>query len=192
MKCPKCGAEVPEGMKFCGVCGTDVSRLKALAEAKSGDHVRHCVKCGRSIDWGANLCPYCGYDYRAPQNTAKSASVGGILAILASIISIFLLVYLYLSSHQYTNYYYYNPNYVNYDWMLYLFMAGMAVVGIVGGICALGKVYYSMAVVGGACSVIGPGFFFGIPALATIVSASKEFNHHSRDHAHHDDLEPKI
>lgn len=175
MKCPKCGAEVPEGMKFCGLCGNDISHLKALENAKSEGRVRHCVRCGRSIDWGANICPYCGHDFRASQYSAKNATVGGILTILASIVSIFLLVYMYLSTHQYQNYYYYT--YVNYDWMLYLFMAGMAVIGIVGGICAIGKVFYSMAVVGGACSIIGPGFFFGIPGLVTIVGSSKDFYH---------------
>jgi len=164
-------------MKFCGLCGSDVSHLKAPEDQKGEARVRHCVECGRSIDWGANLCPYCGNDYRSEQYTAKNANVGGILTIIASVVSIFLLVYLYLSTHQYQNYnyYYYSPP-VNYDWMLYMFLGGMGIVGIIGGICAIGKVYYSMAVVGGACSIIGPGFFFGIPGLVTIVGSAKEFS----------------
>jgi len=175
MKCPKCGLEFPAGMKFCGQCGTDVSQLKPAEEHKPAAKVRHCVRCGRTIEWTANICPYCGHDYREAQFTAKNATVGGILTVLASIISLFFLVYLYLQSHQYS--YYYGGSYINYDWMLYLFMAAMSVIGLIGGMCALGKVYYSMAVVGGACSVIGFGFFFGIPGLISIVNSSREFYH---------------
>jgi hypothetical protein len=178
MNCPKCGFDMPVGMKYCGSCGTDISQLKTMDESKAAGQSRNCVKCGRSINWRANVCPYCGHDYRNGQYSAKNATVGGILTVLASIISIFFLAYFYLSTHQYYQYdYYYGYSYVSYDWMIYLFLASMSILGIIGGICALGKAFYSMAVAGAACSVIGPGFFFGIPGLITIVNSSKEFKH---------------
>lgn len=28
MKCPRCGAEIPQGSRFCGGCGTAVTQLR--------------------------------------------------------------------------------------------------------------------------------------------------------------------
>jgi len=55
MKCPNCGAENPEGKKFCGECGR---RMDIVA-------TRTCTGCGRSISFEAVVCQYCGHDYRA-------------------------------------------------------------------------------------------------------------------------------
>lgn len=170
MKCVYCGAEIQAGMRFCGFCGKLVVQ-EVVEKAKTAEKDRHCVRCGRSIDWTSSLCPYCGYDFRVVQSPGRSASVGGILVILASIVSLFFLVYFYLSTHQ-TSYYY---STTNYDWMVYVFFAGMAVMGLFGGIAAIGRVYYSIAVVGSACSILGPGFFFGIPGLSIVINSAKEF-----------------
>ena len=45
--CPKCGASVRAGAKFCPECGT---KLGAAA----------CPKCGASVKAGAKFCPECG------------------------------------------------------------------------------------------------------------------------------------
>ena len=44
--CPKCGAEVPEGLKFCGSCGAQL--------------VRTCRKCGTPLAPGLKFCGECG------------------------------------------------------------------------------------------------------------------------------------
>lgn len=157
-------------MRFCGLCGKLVVQ-EIVDKAKTDEKNRHCVRCGRSIDWDSTTCPYCGYDFKVVQSPGRSASVGGILVILASIVSLFFLVYLYLVGHQ-TSYYYSS---INYDWMVYVFFAGMAVMGLFGGIAALGRAYYSIAVVGAACSILGPGFFFGIPGLSIVINSAREF-----------------
>lgn len=58
MKCNNCGAEVAEGMKFCGDCGTPVPQEKK------------CISCGATIALRMKFCPECG----APQSgeTQKS------------------------------------------------------------------------------------------------------------------------
>jgi predicted nucleic acid-binding Zn ribbon protein len=170
MKCVYCGAEIQVGMRFCGLCGKLVVQ-ETIDKAKTVEKDRHCVKCGRSIEWTSNICPYCGYDFKAPQSPVRNASIGGILVILASIVSLFFLAYFYLTTHQ-SSYYYSS---INYDWMVYIFFVGMAVMGLFGGIAALGRVYYSVAVVGAACSILGPGFFFGIPGLSIIINSAREF-----------------
>ena len=47
--CPKCGAELTPGAKFCGECGTAVAAApKPL-----------CAGCGAELH-GAKFCPQCG------------------------------------------------------------------------------------------------------------------------------------
>ncbi len=44
--CPNCGARVPDGMKFCGICGTRMIKV--------------CRKCGCENDITMNFCTECG------------------------------------------------------------------------------------------------------------------------------------
>ena len=71
MKCTNCGAENPEGRKFCGECG---KKLEIAAP-------RMCVSCGRPIPFDAMICQYCGHDYRpqlsGPSTIASTPSVPG-------------------------------------------------------------------------------------------------------------------
>lgn len=46
--CPNCGAEIPEGMKFCGQCGTKM------------DAVKTCPKCKKKNEFSMQFCGYCG------------------------------------------------------------------------------------------------------------------------------------
>lgn len=48
MKCSNCGAEVAEGMKFCGDCGAPVPQEKT------------CISCGAKIALKMKFCPECG------------------------------------------------------------------------------------------------------------------------------------
>lgn len=48
MKCNNCGAEVAEGMKFCGDCGAPIPQEKK------------CVSCGATIALRMKFCPECG------------------------------------------------------------------------------------------------------------------------------------
>jgi len=52
MKCPKCQAENPEGMKFCGKCGTKLERV--------------CPKCNFSNPPQFIFCGECGHDLILP------------------------------------------------------------------------------------------------------------------------------
>lgn len=51
VKCPKCGAEVRASAKFCPECG---SKMDAGPEKKT------CPKCGATCKAGAKFCPECG------------------------------------------------------------------------------------------------------------------------------------
>ena len=47
--CSNCGAVVPPGMKFCGECGTPVAPQK-----------KHCPNCGQELSGEAKFCGACG------------------------------------------------------------------------------------------------------------------------------------
>ena len=47
--CPKCNAVVPEGMKFCGNCGSPVEQPKTV-----------CPSCGAEVAPGMKFCGICG------------------------------------------------------------------------------------------------------------------------------------
>ena len=57
MKCPECGAENPEGNRFCGACGEGLTKDQDAAQKSTG---RTCSSCGHSLPEEANQCPYCG------------------------------------------------------------------------------------------------------------------------------------
>ena len=50
IKCQKCGAEAPEGTKFCNECGTKIIKPGSTA----------CPKCGAEVPEGVKFCNECG------------------------------------------------------------------------------------------------------------------------------------
>ena len=55
MKCPSCGADNPEGQKFCGNCG---HRLEGPPGARFG--LVRCPNCGFENPEGRRYCADCG------------------------------------------------------------------------------------------------------------------------------------
>jgi membrane protease subunit (stomatin/prohibitin family) len=51
VKCQKCGAELPEGLKFCSECGAKIMKTGSVP----------CPKCGAEIQEGSKFCNGCGY-----------------------------------------------------------------------------------------------------------------------------------
>ena len=61
--CPKCSAAVPEGMKFCGSCGSLVETPKktcANCGAEIPDGMKFCGQCGTPVSVGPAICAQCG------------------------------------------------------------------------------------------------------------------------------------
>jgi hypothetical protein len=133
--------------------------------------IRHCVSCGRAVAWDVNVCQYCGHDFRVPpkdqaKDTAKDQLVaGGVLTILAGILSIMLTTIIISSENEL------GTQGTAMALLLYVF-GGL---GVFGGLLALMKRAFPVAVLGAACSIFGLGFFFGIPGLAMIIKSSKAF-----------------
>lgn len=159
---------MPAGLKFCGMCGKP---LAAPIVTPDDVRMRHCVSCGRAVGWDVNVCQYCGHDFRAPpkdqaKNQDKDQLVaGGVLTILAGILSIALTTIMISSMNELSN------QATAMAMLLYIFGA----LGVFGGLLALMKRAFPVAVLGAACSIFGLGFFFGIAGLALIIKSSKAF-----------------
>ena len=63
--CPKCGAELDDGAKFCMECGTAIPQVKK------------CIKCGLELPIKAKFCFECG----APQGASSSVGLGNCVSL---------------------------------------------------------------------------------------------------------------
>jgi len=68
MNCPKCDANVPEGMKFCIRCGSEATPSVSYADIPAGTLVA-CPSCGTKNFRTDNRCMNCDLDL-APVKTA--------------------------------------------------------------------------------------------------------------------------
>ena len=72
MICSKCNSEIPNGAKFCTVCGAECETAPAASAQKC-----FCPKCGLEHNSGAKFCTSCGaaITSAAPQNNGSNAAV---------------------------------------------------------------------------------------------------------------------
>ncbi|MDR2455044.1 MAG: zinc-ribbon domain-containing protein, partial [Deltaproteobacteria bacterium] len=68
--CPKCGAKVAEGKKFCPDCGAPMGAAAGPAP------IIKCDKCGTVLTPGAQFCPNCGDPYNPCPNCGADMPLG--------------------------------------------------------------------------------------------------------------------
>lgn len=67
MICSKCNSQIPDGAKFCTVCGAPcgtAADVKPMAAPAAPEKKYFCSKCGLELQYGAKFCTACG----APAN----------------------------------------------------------------------------------------------------------------------------
>lgn len=69
MICSKCNSEIPNGLRFCTVCGAECQA--AVSEQKNV-----CPKCGQELNVGAKFCPGCGTSTANAENAAPVNNEG--------------------------------------------------------------------------------------------------------------------
>jgi hypothetical protein len=133
---------------------------------------RRCIECGRPISWDAFVCSYCGHDYRARSKPGSEGYLvtGSVLTIVAGILSVLLLAVVVdqaggLSTEGTT---------------LVTISAMCSVIGVIGGLAALMRRWFPLAVLGAVCAIFGPAFFFAIPGLALIATSASRFKDFER------------
>ncbi|MGH7841735.1 MAG: DUF7577 domain-containing protein, partial [Candidatus Binataceae bacterium] len=59
MRCPDCGAENPEGLKFCNACATPLRRRCAACGFENAPAAKYCGECGAALEapMGAAAAP---------------------------------------------------------------------------------------------------------------------------------------
>ena len=124
--------------------------------SNTGQPTRNCVSCGRSISWDANVCQYCGHDYRmlmagllaAPRKESSKPIIGGVLILIGALLltvgaGICLLV-----------------------------LFPLAILAFIGGVFALMRKNYALAVVGGVLSIPS---IVGLVGLILVILSKDEF-----------------
>jgi len=110
---------------------------------------------------------YCGHDYRkrTKPGTEGYLVTGAILTILAGVLGLVLLTVVLGASRDFD-------------------LSGAAIMaisyvcsglGVVGGVSALMRKWFTLAVLGSACAIFTPSFFFAIPGLALIARSATSF-----------------
>jgi hypothetical protein len=138
---------------------------------------RQCVSCGRTIDWHSNVCPYCGHDYRmaqtAPAAPEKGDSIlpviGGVLILIAGLAAIgmggmFMALDVQEIQDAFVDLEGYDLTPSELDDILTACGAMALIFGVIatiGGVFAIMKKHFGLAVVGGIFAILGVGLFVG-------------------------------
>lgn len=70
-QCPKCGASVPVGTKFCGSCGSPMGNSCPQCGAFAPAGTKFCPECGTPLS-SAGGCPQCGAEVTPGQKFCGS------------------------------------------------------------------------------------------------------------------------
>ena len=65
MQCPTCRTENPEGIKFCGECGSRLDRICPKCHAFNPPQFKFCGECGQVLDKPPPVSPI---DYKDPKS----------------------------------------------------------------------------------------------------------------------------
>ncbi len=76
MKCSRCGADCPDGMKFCGQCGTPLVAICPACGAGNPPEHKFCGQCGASLDLAGPEVSV------APGSGASRPEVAGVISTL--------------------------------------------------------------------------------------------------------------
>jgi hypothetical protein len=145
-------------------------------EGAKEEEKRVCLGCGRQIPITAYACQYCGKPvFEQPKPQTNFALVGGIFCIIAGLIGMFFSVLVIAFGYS----------------ILFLIGSSIALVcgsiwiifsilAIIGGIFALQKRNFAMAVVGSVFALFCAFGIFGIIALIFVIVGKNEFEGENR------------
>lgn len=160
-------------------------------EAPSTAQTRTCVACGRILAWEANVCPYCGHDYRMaamlapPVQKSSKPTVGGVLILIAGILALVNgALYLVSDISDLGTIPTLPEGFTEDDLEGIMRACGVVmmifgIMAIPGGVFALRRKHFGLAIAGGVVAMLGVGFSFGallgLVGLILVAISRKEF-----------------
>ena len=164
-------ARATEEQQKAGLGSNRITDVKRDAHQASSPHFRYCRSCGRPIDVGSVRCPHCGdaqvQTYFKELNEREmrgidTLMIAGILIFAGGLAEFCLALKLLLgvSGLLVTT--------------LSCLLVLLGAVSIVGGMAAIGRKSYDIAVAGGICSCFG-FFVFGLVGLVLLLRSRDEF-----------------
>lgn len=162
MFCRNCGKELTGTPEFCTNCGT-----KPMAGTS------FCPGCGAPTTSLTEICTNCGARVaEAVKKRTWKPKVGGILAIIAGVFqvligTVFAIIFVeaVLGLLGFALW--------GLGWSLLVLLIG--IVAIVGGIYALRRRIWGLALAGSICALVGPWFILGILAIIFVILGKREF-----------------
>ena len=161
MFCRNCGKELEGTPEFCMNCG---------ARPMAG--TSFCPGCGAPTTPLTEICTNCGARVaRAIDGKTWKPTAAGILCIIAGAIAVIYcyIVFTVLGSIIAT--------YLGIAWPAVYGVPSiiLGIIAIVGGIYALRRRIWGLALAGSICALLGPGFVLGILAIIFVILGKGEF-----------------
>jgi DNA-directed RNA polymerase subunit RPC12/RpoP len=145
---------------------------------QGGEQMRVCLGCGRQIPVTAYACQYCGKPvFQQPKPQTNYGTVGGIFCILSGVLGLITGVVIMVFGFMLFNLF--GASYVV---VCGVIMVIFSLIAILGGIFAIQRRSYPMAIVGSIFALLVGfpaffiGFIFGIIALIFVILAKHEFD----------------
>ena len=164
-------AHVTEEREKAVLGSSSVTEVKRDAHKAFSPHFRLCRSCGRPIAVGSVRCPHYGdaqvqtYFKELKEREIRDTDapvIAGILIIAGGLAELGLALKLLLAASG-----------LLVTTLSYLFVL-LGAVSIIGGMSAIGRKSYDIAVAGGICSCFG-FFVFGLVGLVLLLRSREEF-----------------
>jgi hypothetical protein len=140
--------------------------------ASAGGTTRNCVQCGRAIANDANVCPYCGHDYRMqaqapPKKKGILPVVGGVLVLIAGLVEL-ISGGILISGGEFLGGFDMGTGVHNILTVCGVIWIILGIVAILGGIFAVQRKHFGLAVLG---AILGLGGYFIFALIGIILIA---------------------
>jgi hypothetical protein len=144
-------------------------------QASTGQ-TRTCVQCGRAIGFDVNVCPYCGKDYRLgaeqaakPKEDSILPVVGGALIIVGALVYFYWAYGMLVAGNA--------LGFMPFDIGDILTVCGaifaiLGIIAVLGGVFALMKQHYALAVLGGVFAIVS---LIGLVGLILVIVGKDSF-----------------
>jgi len=176
--CMSCGRQIGATYNACPYCGAPQQTAAPMAAAP-GEQSRVCMGCGRTIPLTYFACPYCGkpagaMGMQVGHKETAYPIVGGVFEILAGIIGLGLGGLWIVGAGAASSVPYF-------DISGFMLVCGaifiiFGLLALLGGIFALQRKNYAIALVGAIFALFSGFLIFGILAIIFIVLAKDEFH----------------